>query len=580
VNEARRYRVLETLGRGGFGTVYRAELIGAGGFAKQVALKVLNSDGALPSEMGLRLRDEARMLGLLRHRAVVGVESLAHLDVGWAVVMEYVPGVDASALVGAGTRPPARVGLEIVEEVASALHAAFEIPSDVTGGPLRLVHRDIKPSNIRVTAQGEVKVLDFGVAKADFHRREAQTRSLLFGSLRYMAPERFEGIDTHEGDVYALGVVLAELLASKEFPEPPKHPARHAAWADAVGREVEEAVGNERPQPAGSDIASLRALVGDMLAFEPRDRPPAREIARRCRSLRVCLPGVWLREWAEAEIPPLVEQVGSRPVDEPGGSILVERSGGVSVHGELASTGEIESASMPRATHEEWGGSVPSAWQSTRVPRKWGGPRTIAGVAAAGTICLLGLVLWSGGRSSPGSPVDPPNDLANPLTGDVANESMQAPESPKTGAEQPATGAEPPALATASAPGTSSSESTRPGRELSASTTGVPGRTRTGASPAGSEAPIAAQATASSSDAAPMDAPAPGATVRLAGDARTVWFEGGAGRFPAGRLAAGAYSIKASFEGPELVNAGSITVRDGEDVQVRCVSQLMQCRRM
>jgi hypothetical protein len=77
-----------------------------------------------------------------------------------------------------------------------------------------------------------------------------------------------------------------------------------------------------------------------------------------------------------------------------------------------------------------------------------------------------------------------------------------------------------------------------------------------------------------------MDAPAPGATVRLAGDARTVWFEGGAGRFPAGRLAAGAYSIKASFEGPELVNAGSITVRDGEDVQVRCVSQLMQCRRM
>ena len=122
MNEVRRYRVLETLGKGGFGTVYRAELLGSGGFAKQVALKVLNDEGQ--REIAHRLRDEARILGHIRHRAIVGVDGLAHLDEGWAVVMEYIDGVDAKELLAAGP-VPARCALEIVEEAASALHAAY-----------------------------------------------------------------------------------------------------------------------------------------------------------------------------------------------------------------------------------------------------------------------------------------------------------------------------------------------------------------------------------------------------------------------------------------------------------------------
>ena len=135
MNEVRRYRVLETLGKGGFGTVYRAELLGSGGFAKQVALKVLNDEGQ--REIALRLRDEARILGLLHHRAVVGVDNLVRLDPGWAVVMEYVAGVDATSLIRYGPAP-VRVVLEIIEEVASALHAAYSQPSEMTGKPLYL----------------------------------------------------------------------------------------------------------------------------------------------------------------------------------------------------------------------------------------------------------------------------------------------------------------------------------------------------------------------------------------------------------------------------------------------------------
>src|SRR5688572_13075743 len=98
MNEARRYEILETLGRGGFGTVYRAKLVGEGGFAKQVALKVLNPEVASTGEFAARMRDEARILGLIRHRAVVQVDGLVQLNGRWTVVMEYIQGVDLSQL--------------------------------------------------------------------------------------------------------------------------------------------------------------------------------------------------------------------------------------------------------------------------------------------------------------------------------------------------------------------------------------------------------------------------------------------------------------------------------------------------
>jgi hypothetical protein len=288
---SRSYDIEQVLGRGGFGTVYRARLSGSGGFTKHVALKVLNAEFAGTTDVLQRLRDEARMLGLLRHRAIVQVEGLVHLDDRWAVVMEYVDGASLSELVRLGPIPPS-VTLEVGEEVAAALDVAYARPAS-TGEVLRLLHRDIKPSNVQVTARGEVKLLDFGVARADFGSREAHTRSLILGSIDYLAPERLEMLDTHAGDIYALGATLYELLAGAPFGRASINPRRHAAQLD---------------ERLGALAATVRdpeliELLRSTLGYDEESRPDAATLARRLRDLRRNHTEPWLRDWAEAAVP-------------------------------------------------------------------------------------------------------------------------------------------------------------------------------------------------------------------------------------------------------------------------------------
>jgi len=326
----RRFRVVETLGRGGFGVVYRAESTSHGGFTKQVALKVLRKDVDLAGGVAERLRDEARILGLLNHRSIVKVDGLVELENGWAVVMEYVPGVNISRLVKHGCPP--RAATEIVGAVASALHAAWHDVNDLTGEPLHLVHRDIKPANIRITPSGDVKVLDFGVARAEFADREAETVSVLFGSMRYMAPERLDGIEGPASDVYALAIVFAELLTGERFGEPPKHAGRHEEWVAKVVDAVQKAL--EDADEATTQAAT--ALLQRALDYEPDPRPTAAELRGGCRELSRTLPGVSLQEYAEAVVPGLSARAAAARArkqtdDDAVDSVLVEH-GSQSMH--------------------------------------------------------------------------------------------------------------------------------------------------------------------------------------------------------------------------------------------------------
>jgi len=301
----RRFRILETIGKGGFGTVYHAEMSDAGGFSKQVALKVMTYDGEAADDIARRLRDEARILGLIRHRAVVGVNSLVRLSSGWGVVMEYIPGIDLSTAIKK-ERPPPGVALEVVEEVAAALDAAYTRAVGDDNKPLRLIHRDIKPSNIRVTRQGEIKLLDFGVARAEFDRKEAREDiGLVMGSGRYMAPERRSGNESHRADVYALGIVLANTLTGKRFAEPPREQNDHARFLGTVLETVRKALQKSGDDDVRAAAHDVRMLLLEMLAFHADDRPDAGSVEKRCRRIRKRLPAPWLRDWAERTVPRL-----------------------------------------------------------------------------------------------------------------------------------------------------------------------------------------------------------------------------------------------------------------------------------
>lgn len=288
-----RYSARECIGRGGFGSVYRGVAIGAAGFEKAVAIKFLHDHA---QDMLPRLRDEARLLTHLRHRAIVRVDDLVELEGRWAIIMELVEGEDLARLGALGAIPP-RVACEIVAEAAAGLDAAHSAVDASTGESLAIVHRDLKPANLRLTPRGEVKLLDFGVAHASFATREGSTRSIGFGTPGYLAPERHDGVDTPAGDVYALGVVLAECLLGERLGPVSVEPARHAARvAEVVAR---------LPGEAGR-------IVSEMLAYHREERPTAREVSRRLAAIAPAMDGSALMDWAA----PAVAAVGLLPAPD------------------------------------------------------------------------------------------------------------------------------------------------------------------------------------------------------------------------------------------------------------------------
>lgn len=296
----RQVEFLEVLGRGGFGAVYLADVHGANGFVQRAAVKVLNTEMADLADIAARQRDEARLLARLQHHAIVRVFDLCELHGRPAVLMEYVEGVDCSALLKEGPLP-ARAALQVVATAASALDAAFNHAVDRGGTPLRVVHRDIKPANLLVSKHGGVKVLDFGVARGDFDR-EGRTESVQFGTARYMAPEQWlYGSVGHGVDIYALGVTLAELLAGQSLGRAPLQPE---AFADHIDAAIAYVVRPEWPTAVRVEIG---ALLGGMLTYDPASRLSAAQVQDRAQGLADELAGESLPRYARRTVPALID---------------------------------------------------------------------------------------------------------------------------------------------------------------------------------------------------------------------------------------------------------------------------------
>ncbi|MCK6519648.1 serine/threonine protein kinase, partial [Myxococcota bacterium] len=298
----RKIRLLKPLGKGGFGAVYLADVYSPEGLVQRMAVKLLHEEFARDSQLAARARDEARLMSQLNHDHVVKVHALTQVGERAAVLMEYVEGVDGAALLDAADRArerglPPRVCAAIIEHSASALHAAWTTRSPQTGQPLRVVHRDIKPSNLLLSSGGVVKVMDFGVARAEFER-EAQTQSVQFGTQRYMAPERWlHGEAGPESDIYSLGITLWELLTGGRFE---RLPLQETSYNKRRAEHIEQL----RSLQGGE---ALMEILEAMLAFSPEHRLNAQQVEERLGTLADNLPGPELRRYARKVVPPLVE---------------------------------------------------------------------------------------------------------------------------------------------------------------------------------------------------------------------------------------------------------------------------------
>lgn len=305
------YRLVRRLGHGGMAQVFEATVFGASGFEKRVAVKTLLPELSGDGEFERLLIEEARLGAWLSHRNLVQVHDLG-IDRGvYFVRMDFVDGADLATL-SSRRRLPAPLALLVVEEVALALEYVHSLRDDA-GRPLGLVHRDVSPSNVLVSRWGEVKLADFGIAKATL-LAETTRASIRRGKYAYMSPEQIGGKAlSAQSDQFGFGVMLIELLTGSR-------PFDGETPVETMDR-IREAV--------PPDVSGLEAELGDIvlrcLAREPRRRFPSPEalrqaiaLARRRQPLVLGIPD--LGRWVDETLaPPASGEPGSgkRPETKP-----------------------------------------------------------------------------------------------------------------------------------------------------------------------------------------------------------------------------------------------------------------------
>ncbi len=256
------------IGRGGMATVWVArERTQMPPRDRLVAVKAMLSELASEPEFVRMFIDEVRLVRSIRHPNVVDVHDVGESDGVMWMSMEWVEGESLHALIAeAGKRRaiPADMAMRIIADVASGLHAAHEL-RDVDGAPRGVVHRDVSPHNILIGANGMVKLVDFGVAKALGRVSEATRAGQLKGKFGYMSPEQALGkaVD-RRSDVFSLGIVLFELTTS-----------RRLFRGESDVETLKLVVSGQVPRPSGIDPSyppELERIVLRALDRDPRAR--------------------------------------------------------------------------------------------------------------------------------------------------------------------------------------------------------------------------------------------------------------------------------------------------------------------
>lgn len=301
-----RFRIVRVLGSGGMATVYLADMLGAGGFSRPVALKLIHPHLAHTKSFRTWFVNEARLGGTLLHPNLVSTLDFGEVEGRMFMALEYVDGCTLSdldrQLRRMGQPMPLSIVLAVLIQTCRALEYAHRARHR-DGRPLKLIHRDIKPSNIMLDRFGVVKLGDFGVARAAMNLEQTEVTGIVKGSLRYMSPEQAMGLRSidERSDLFSLAIVAYELFTRLRLYDAPNDLQVLRLAQDAVVDErllfLEDLLdGNE-----------LLPILKSALARRPEDRfASAHEL--RCAFEKVLsrcgqiprLDDVWLQPYLDA----------------------------------------------------------------------------------------------------------------------------------------------------------------------------------------------------------------------------------------------------------------------------------------
>jgi serine/threonine protein kinase len=356
-----RYRLVELLGQGGMATIFRAYDNELG---REVAVKVLRAEYGRDSAFVARFRQEAQSAAALSHPNVVNVFDYGMENGDPFIVMELVEGGDlAGAIKEQGALGPLAAG-RIGQQIFDALNAAHG---------RGIIHRDIKPTNVLLTRAGQVKVADFGIARA-FSEAQLTMPGTTLGSVHYFSPEQARGeLVTSASDVYSAGLVLFEMLTGRR------------AWTgDSAGAVAVARLAGDPPAPSSMNQAvppALDTIVRRALARAPSDRPTAAEVSQ--------LLGQYIADPAGAQ------PVAPAPVPVPVPHMPTMRQDAYGSSPTYGTTSRRSAAARPRTYREE------EEEESRGAP--WGWIAGILGVLVLIAAGILLFVLLSGRGPGPGA---------------------------------------------------------------------------------------------------------------------------------------------------------------------------------
>ena len=385
-----KYLLLEKLATGGMAQLYRAKIIGVEGFEKFIAIKQILPHLAHEEELITSFIDEAKLAALLNHQNVVQIYDFGSMENSYFITMEFLYGKDLRAVNAKAKEKGIPVSLEnalyLISKVCAGLDYAHKL-KDFQGKSLHIIHRDISPQNVFLTYQGDVKIVDFGIAKAASQSTITQV-GMIKGKVAYMSPEQAAGkVIDHRSDIFATGILLYELAAG----------GRMFKGEDTLQilSKVREAEFDSLATVKGGLPEKLYHIVDKALAKEPEDRYQScadmqADIEECIFRLNLRPSGRTLAEYLKLLFAEEIEAEGKRMADAADAGAASDRAQAAEGERRSADAPPAQAPLVPKAETPPPPPAAREARPSPARPATGGRKGVVAAVAGVAVLALLG----------------------------------------------------------------------------------------------------------------------------------------------------------------------------------------------